>query len=132
MGEGPELPGEAGRYGDLAHRCEDRAASAPAVYSTPAEADAPLPPWPAAPSPGGLHFADADASGEATSEPEVEIGGEDAANEIDLSEEWDGALSGAAASVEPAIEEVPNEAEIEPAVEEISAESTDAVTETIE
>src|ERR1700746_2489853 len=52
------LSEESGRYGDLAQRCEERASSAPAVYSMPVEADAPLPPWPAAPSPDGLHFAE--------------------------------------------------------------------------
>jgi pilus assembly protein FimV len=125
------LAEEACRYGDLAQRCEERAASAPAVYATPVEADAPLPPWPAAPSPDGLHFASA-AGSQAQSEPEVEIVDEQAAKEIDLSEEWDGALSEPAASTEPAIEDFTNEAEVEPAVDEISAESTDAVTETIE
>ena len=126
------LADEAGRYGDLAQRCEERAASAPAVYATPVEADAPLPPWPAAPSPEGLHFAAHAPAGQSEPAPEVEIVEEQPAGEIDLSEEWEGTVSDAVASVEPSIEEVTNEAEVEPAVEEISAESTDAVTETIE
>jgi tetratricopeptide (TPR) repeat protein len=126
------LTEEAARYGDLAQRGEERAASSPAVYSTPVEADAPLPPWPAAPSPEGLHFAEHTSASPSGSAPEVEIVEEQPAAEIDLSEEWEGAVSDAVASVEPAIEEVTNEAEVEPAVEEISAESTDAVTETIE
>ena len=126
------LAEEAGRYGDLAQRCEERAASAPAVYATPVEADAPLPPWPAAPSPEGLHFAAHAPAGQSEPAPEVEIVEEQPAGEIDLSEEWEGTVSDAVASVEPSIEEVTNEAEVEPAVEEISAESTDAVTETIE
>jgi tetratricopeptide (TPR) repeat protein len=126
------LAEEATRYGDLAQRCEERAASAPAVYATPVEADAPLPPWPAAPSPEGLHFAAHAPDSQSESAPEVEIVEEQPAGEIDLSEEWEGAVSDAVASVEPGIEEVTNEAEVEPAVEEISAESTDAVTETIE
>src|SRR5215469_9996649 len=95
------LSEEAGRYGDLAHRCEERAASSPAVYSVPAEADTPLPPWPAAPSPDGLHFAQTGSEVQSESEPEVEIVDEHAAKEIDLSEEWDGAGSEATASPEP-------------------------------
>jgi tetratricopeptide (TPR) repeat protein len=126
------LSEEAGRYGDLAHRCEERAASSPAVYATPVETDAPLPPWPAAPSPDGLHFAETGNAVQSEPEPEVEIVDEQGAKEIDLSEEWDGAVSEVTASAEPTIEEITNEAEVEPAIEEISAESTDAVTEIIE
>jgi hypothetical protein len=127
------LSEEAGRYGDLAQRCEERAASSPARFSTPIEADAPLPPWPAAPSPEGLHLAESDSPAfevPASSDPDVEVA-DDAASEIDLSAEWDGALAEPTSS-EPTIEDVTNEAEVEPAVEEISVESSDAVTETIE
>src|SRR5579864_1149071 len=126
------LAEEASRYGDLAQRCEERTASAPARFSAPVEAEGALPPWPAAPSPEGLHFAAHAPAGQSELAPEVEIVEEQPAGEIDLSEEWEGTVSDAVASVEPSIEEVTNEAEVEPAVEEISAESTDAVTETIE
>ena len=128
------------------------AASAPALFSTPAEADAPLPPWPAAPIPdrsavGEESHAEfdvemANGSGMAEAEsPEIEIIEEQPGSEIDLSEEWDGALSAdsAVTSTDDATsaEETLNEAEIEPAieepaVEELAVDMTDPVAETVE
>jgi pilus assembly protein FimV len=127
------LSDEAGRYGELALRCEERAASAPALFSTPAEvADAPLPPWPAAPVPDG-HVAELgtpEFDVHAHAAPEVEVVEDAPEAEIDLSEEWDGALT-PEATVEPAPADEPAP-ETEPAVQEISTESSDAVAETIE
>ena len=134
------LSEEASRYGDLAQRCEERAASAPARFSTPADSEGALPPWPAEPLPEGLHASGSSHTAvEAAMEPapEIEIASDEGASEIDLSAEWDGALpetvaQDSVAEPEPSIEEVSNEAEIEPAVEEISVESSDAVAETVE
>jgi len=131
------LAEEASRYGDLAQRCEERAASAPAQFSAPVDAEEQLPPWPAAPNPEGLHAAENAVETSVPSTPEVEIVGDEAATEIDLSAEWDGATVEAVSpepvhQSEPEIEEVTHEADIEPAVEETSVESSDAVNETIE
>jgi len=130
------LTEEASRYGDLAQRCEERAASAPARFSSPADSEAPLPPWPAAPNPEGLHAVETAAEMPVQADSEFEVANDEGASEIDLSAEWDGATV-EAVSPEPIHEseptvEVTNEADIEPAVEEISAETSDAVNETIE
>ena len=145
------LTEEAARYGDLAQRSQDRAASAPALFSSPVEADAPLPPWPAAPVPDTSAIAEdgsADFDVQVADEPEVARAEapeieiiEEPTSEIDLSEEWDGALStdSAVTSTDDAIsaEETLNEAEIEPAVEEpavqeLAVDKTDPVAETVE
>src|SRR5215472_9944536 len=130
------LTEEASRYGDLAQRCEERTASAPARFSSPADSEALLPPWPAAPNPEGLHAVETAAEMPVQADSEFEVANDEGASEIDLSAEWDGATV-EAVSPEPIHEseptvEVTNEAHIEPAVEEISAETSDAVNETIE
>jgi tetratricopeptide (TPR) repeat protein len=72
-----------------------------------------------------------------TADPEVEVVSDEGAGEIDLSAEWDETTVEAVTpepvhESEPAIEQLTNEADVEPAVEEISAETSDAVNETIE
>jgi len=129
------LAEEADRYGDLAQRCQERAASTPARFSSAPDSEAPLPPWPAAPNPEGLHAVDTVA--EIPVQADSEGVSDQGAGEIDLSAEWDGATVEAVTpepvhESEPAIEHVTNGADIEPAVEEISAETSDAVNETIE
>ncbi len=136
------LSEEAARYGDLAQRSQERAASSPARFSTPAVADAPLPAWPGAPDGEGpalaqdpefeMHVHPELAVHESGEVPEAEIEAGQPAGEIDLSEEWDGALSGQVSAQAIPVEETLNEAELEPAVEEVSADNRDAVTETIE
>jgi tetratricopeptide (TPR) repeat protein len=136
--EQASLSEEAARYGELAQRSQERAASEPARFSMPAATEAPLPPWPAAPlheassadhdpAEFGMQVPSDSAVEEPEEAPEVETVAEPSAREIDLSEEWDGALTEDASA-----EETSEEAAAEPAVEGISAETSDAVAETIE
>jgi tetratricopeptide (TPR) repeat protein len=130
------LSDDASRYEDLARRCEEHGSGtpgrAPAAFDE--ETEIPLAPWPL--------------SSEAT--PEFHAGSEDAAevhvaeeasefsvapaetsSEIDLSDEWDGALT--SETDEAATPDQNSEAPAaEPAIEEISVETSDAVAETIE
>jgi tetratricopeptide (TPR) repeat protein len=122
--EQADLPEEAARYGELAQRSQERAASEPARFSTPVVEETPLPPWPGARRPDPEHpefslHAEAGVS-ESEAAPEVEIVEEQP--EIDLSEEWEGAVEGSTDGQSAPV----------PAVGEISAESSSVVAETIE
>ncbi len=125
------LSEEGSRYEDLAQRCEEHASAVPNRASAPLtdEAEIPLAPWPM--------------SSEATSESEetttqvhkahepeeMPVIVNETSSEIDLSDEWDGALT--AESAQATVAE-PEAAPVEPAIEEISVEASDAVAETIE
>ena len=127
------LAEEASRYEDLARRCGEHAVTQPSRPPAPGGNDAaeiPLAPWPLSASDAAPPYESA--------EPEVSVVDETEpaqfavtgslssnAGEIDLSDEWEGALS-------EGVSDVPDTAAVEPAVEEISAESSDAVAETIE
>jgi pilus assembly protein FimV len=136
------LTEEAARYGDLANRCEERAAASPRPPDAMAATEAteiPMAPWPLAPEEAAHEFAvdhasslSSSHSGLLTDEPaEFEtVPDTSASGEIDLSDEWQGALT--ADTVEVAAEQVVEEVPAEPSVEEISVESSDAVAETIE
>src|SRR6201997_5624392 len=136
------LTEEAARYEDLANRCEERAAASPPPPAAMPATDAteiPMAPWPLAPEEAAHEFAvdhasslSSSHSGLLTDEPaEFETVPDTSANgEIDLSDEWQGALT--ADTVEVASEQVVEEVPAEPSVDEISVESSDAVAETIE
>jgi pilus assembly protein FimV len=112
---------EATRYGELAQRCEERASAQPsrAVASYAAE-EISAAPWPVAPVPD-------EPTAEVAEFHEATVGTGEATSEIDLSEEWDGALP-----VDTTPAEQSHDLALEPAVEEISAQTSDAVAETIE
>jgi pilus assembly protein FimV len=130
------LSEEASRYEDLAWRCEEHASTTPGRTSAALEdeAEIPLAAWP-------LASESASEAQVSTAEEAVEVHTEDepsefsvapgeSAKEIDLSDEWDGAP---AVDDEASVSDQEAEASnVEPAVEEISAESSDAVAETIE
>jgi len=127
------LTEEAARYGDLAQRCEEREVASPSPRSAlPAVGDFPIE-WPAESAPethpvaqDAVHEFDVQAHAETASSHEEAAA---ATSEIDLSSEWDGALTVEADSTPS---HSGDETTGESAVEEISAESTDAVAETIE
>jgi pilus assembly protein FimV len=127
------LAEEASRYEDLARRCGEHAVTQPSRPPAPGGNDAaeiPLAPWPLSASDSSTPYqtAEAEVSVVDESEPaQFAVAGSESsdAGEIDLSEEWEGALS-------EGVSDVPDTAAVEPAVEEISAESSDAVAETIE
>jgi tetratricopeptide (TPR) repeat protein len=127
------LSEEAARYGDLAQRCEEREAVSPSPRSAlPAVGDFPVE-WPTdsvpeahAVAPDEAHEFDVQAHAETSfshAEPAPTT------SEIDLSAEWDDALT-VEADATPS--HSVDASTVEPAVEEISAEKTDAVAETIE
>jgi pilus assembly protein FimV len=130
------LSEEGSRYEELAKRCQERASSTPAPLSAePVIADSPVAGWPAVEIPGAHaepqdHRQEFDVQADADSveivEPEAEAG------EIDLSEEWDGALSSDATADSPETVTDSDEAAMEPGVEEVSADTSDAIAETIE
>jgi pilus assembly protein FimV len=121
------LSEEATRYEDLARRCEEHAAVTPARRPALAATDAteiPMAPWPLAPaSESAPEFA-------VTEEEQFAAHESAATSEIDLSDEWEGALS--TETPEVASDQSTEEVAVEPSVEEISVESSDAVAETIE
>ncbi len=132
------LSEEGSRYDDLARRCEERATSSPTPAPAPADTDAteiPMAPWP-------LEAADATQEFAITEEPAVVEGDQPAefetlthapsSSEIDLSDEWEGALTSEAPELPVAASTSVQGTPVEPAVEEISIESSDAVAETIE
>jgi tetratricopeptide (TPR) repeat protein len=131
------LAEEASRYEDLVRRCEEHASAVPgrARATFEDEAEIPLAPWPLS-SKATPQF-DVSEPAETTTPPSDEepaklfVTASEATSEIDLSDEWDGAR--ASDSVEAAAADQDSETpSVEPAIEEISAESTDAVAETIE
>jgi pilus assembly protein FimV len=126
------LPEEASRYEDLASRCEEHASTTPgrAAATFEDEAEIPLAPWPlSSESTPGFHAESQDAT---TEEPaEFSVPAEQTASEIDLSDEWDGALASDNVEASPADQE-PEAPAVEPAIEEISVETSDAVAETVE
>jgi pilus assembly protein FimV len=131
------LAEEGTRYEELAQRCQERAATTPgggaATFSD--QAEIPLAPWPLSTEEAPeVHAADSEDSVhvEVASEPEeLPVVAETRASEIDLSEEWDGAMTTEPA--EAAVTEEPETVSAEqPAVEEISAEASGAVAETLE
>ncbi|HST12985.1 MAG TPA: tetratricopeptide repeat protein [Terriglobales bacterium] len=131
------LAEEGSRYEDLARRCEEHAATTPGRTS-PAfedEAEIPLAPWPLSSERApAAHASTAEESAEVHIEEEpaeFSVAPGESAKEIDLSDEWDGAP--ASTDDEATISDQDSEAShVEPAVEEISAETSDAVAETIE
>jgi tetratricopeptide (TPR) repeat protein len=130
------LSEEASRYGDLAKRCQERASSTPAPVSVePILADAPVAAWPAvelseAHTEPQDHHQEFDVQADADTVEIVESEAE--GGEIDLSEEWDGALAGEATADTAEVEAGLGEAAMEPAVEDVTADTSDAVAETIE
>ena len=136
------LTEEAGRYEDLASRCEERAATSPRPPDAMAGTEAteiPMAPWPLAAEDAAHEFVVDHVS--PSSSPHSNLHAEEPAEfetvpdtsanaEIDLSDEWQGALTADTVEVPP--EEVVEEAPVERSVEEISVESSDAVAETIE
>ena len=133
------LSEEGSRYEDLARRCEERAASSPMRAPAASDTDAteiPMAPWPLEAaemkSEFAVHEEAAVVEDNQTAEEFTVAPNAFTTSEIDLSDEWEGALSTDAPEVpldgEPSAEEAP----VESAVQEISVESSDAVAETIE
>jgi pilus assembly protein FimV len=127
------LQEEALRYEELAQRCEEHAVASPMRVSALAatdESEIPVAPWPLeqSDSAGVRHTAFAKAQEEYEEPTEVEAATAASSAEIDLSDEWEGALSTAETTTRPATQEVAEE----PAVEEVSSETSDASAETIE
>ena len=130
------LSEEAARYGDLAKRCHERDSSTPTpVSAEPMVPDSPMAAWPVveisdAHAEPQDHHQEFDVQADADTVEIVEP--EDEAGEIDLSEEWDGArTSEATADAAEAVTDS-DEAAMEPALEEVSADTSDAIAETIE
>jgi tetratricopeptide (TPR) repeat protein len=127
------LSEEGARYGDLAQRCEEREAISPSPRSAlPAVGDFPVE-WPTDPVPEA-HAVAPDEAHEFDLQAHAETAASlaetaPATSEIDLSAEWDDALT-VEADATPS--HSGDESTVEPGVEEISAEKTDAVAETIE
>jgi pilus assembly protein FimV len=126
------LSEEGSRYEDLARRNEERAASLPSSAPLPSDTEAteiPMAPWP-------LEDAarTSDEHDEAAEPAEFETAAPAAAGEIDLSDEWEGALTSDAPEAPelPVAAHASDEVPVEPMVDEISAEASDAVAETIE
>jgi tetratricopeptide (TPR) repeat protein len=131
---------DAGRYGDLAQRYEERAATGPIPRAASLQPTRSAAPWPvstpafeASSTPPATFAVEADEYGaapeisvppEASLESAVEP--ESAAEEIDLSEEWDGDLSAHAKA-----EHAENAIAREDSVSEIPVESGDPVAETV-
>jgi tetratricopeptide (TPR) repeat protein len=132
------LSEEGSRYEDLARRCEERASSSPSPTPAPADTDAteiPMAPWPLEAADTNQEFAIAEdpAVVEADQPAEFEtVASPSSTSEIDLSEEWEDALTSEASELPVIAGESVEEAPVEPAVEAISTESSDAVAETIE
>jgi pilus assembly protein FimV len=129
-----DLQEEAARYDDLAKRCQERASASPAAthVETVVEEETAAAPWPVthgAEFPREPEVQSREFAAQADADT-VEIVEADAdAAEIDLSAEWDGAITTDAVAEETAVvKSVPDE----PAVTEVSAETSDAVAETIE
>jgi tetratricopeptide (TPR) repeat protein len=132
------LSEEGSRYEDLAQRCEEHASAVPGRPSAPLtdEAEIPLAPWPmSSETTPQLQVAESEettAPAHHAHEPEeTPVVASESSSEIDLSDEWDGALTAESAEAtvaDPQPEVVP----AEPAIEEISVEASDAVAETIE
>jgi tetratricopeptide (TPR) repeat protein len=130
------LSEEGSRYEDLAQRCEEHASAVPGRASAPLtdEAEIPVAPWPMSsgttPEFSVAESEETSALSQHAHEPEeMPVIVNETSSEIDLSDEWDGAL--AAQSAEAADPEAVA-APVEPAIEEISVEASDAVAETIE
>jgi tetratricopeptide (TPR) repeat protein len=126
------LSEEASRYGDLAKRCQERAASSPAPVSAEALMEGSPAVWPV------VEAAELDVE-TATHTHEFEVQSDDAveivdeeAGEIDLSAEWDGALAADAVAESPIAKPGFDEVALEPAVAAVSSETSDAVADTIE
>jgi len=138
------LTEDSGRYGELAQRCEERAAAGPVVHATARTASAA--PWPVSSPTIEAHPAEEVGAFPVEPEafavepaPEVEVVSEIAAapgetsdEEIDLSAEWDGEMS-----VEPGDAPASSDfgevtEDVDAAPEEIPVASSDAVTEAIE
>jgi pilus assembly protein FimV len=130
------LAEDASRYEDMARRCEEHAAAAPhrapALAATEAT-EIPIAPWPLT-NESAPQFAEpeqGDATVQEAAEPAefpTSVSPSADTSEIDLSDEWDGALSMETTDAHS----TPDQTVEEPAVEEISAESTEAIAETIE
>ena len=132
------LAEEAARYGELADRCEERSAASPTRAALPVTEED-VAPWPVVPAPAVGKFDHAPRpsvhpqfnAGAAAGPAKFPCAPAESTSEIDLSEEWDGTLSGEA-TVEAISERATNGATLEPAVEEIPTETSEAVAETIE
>ncbi len=130
------LSEEASRYEDLARRCEEHASTTPgrAAATFEDEAEIPLAPWPlSSDSTPQFHTESEDATEvHAAHEPaEFSVTAAQTESEIDLSDEWDGALASDNVEAPPADRE-PEAPAVEPSIEEISVETSDAVAETVE
>jgi tetratricopeptide (TPR) repeat protein len=131
------LSEEASRYEDLARRCEEHGSGTPG--RTPAafdeETEIPLAPWPlSSESTPEIYVSETEEAAElhTTEEPaEFSVAPPETASEIDLSDEWDGALT-SETSEATIPEQEPEAPAAEPAFEEISVETSDAVAETVE
>jgi tetratricopeptide (TPR) repeat protein len=131
------LTEEGSRYDELARRCEERAATSPMRAPVPADTDAaeiPMAPWPLKTAEGRSELAahEETAISENNEVAEFAVAPTSSSNEIDLSDEWEGALSTEEPELPVSAEQTVEELPVEPAVEEISVESSDAVAETIE
>ncbi len=130
------LSEEGARYEELAQRCEEHASAVPGRASAPLtdEAEIPLAPWPmSAGTTPEVHVAEPEEATttlhQAPDTEELPVIVDETSSEIDLSDEWDGALAAESADATAA---EPEAAPVEPAIEEISVEASDAVAETIE
>jgi tetratricopeptide (TPR) repeat protein len=130
------LSEEGSRYEELAQRCEEHASAVPGRASAPLtdEAEIPLAPWPmSAGTTPEVHVAEPEEATttlhQAPDTEELPVIVDETSSEIDLSDEWDGALAAESADATAA---EPEAAPVEPAIEEISVEASDAVAETIE
>ncbi len=134
------LSEEASRYADLARRCAERGATAPMRAPALSATDAtelPMAPWPLAPADSMPEFAVQEESEPAVVDADqlADLPGAESAtstSEIDLSDEWEGALGAETADAPANSDQSVEESPVEPSVEEISAESSDAIAETIE
>jgi tetratricopeptide (TPR) repeat protein len=130
------LSEEASRYEDLARRCEEHGSGtpgrAPATFDE--ETEIPLAPWPLSSEATPEFHSESEDSAEVhvVEEPaEFSVAAADTASEIDLSDEWDGALTSETAEA-TIPDQDSEEPAAEPAIEEIPVEASDAVAETIE
>jgi tetratricopeptide (TPR) repeat protein len=122
------LAEEAARYADLAQRCEERSAASPTHRAAMPGAEEDVPPWPVAPA---RHAPTNSAQEPGVPSQRGRARAAQPAREIDLSEEWDDALSGEA-TLDAVAETGTDDVTVAPALEEVSAEASDAVSETID
>jgi tetratricopeptide (TPR) repeat protein len=133
------LSEEGSRYEDLAQRCEEHPSAVSGRASAPLtdEAEIPIAPWPMS-SGTTQEFSVAESeetsarSHHAHEHEEMPVIVNETASEIDLSDEWDGALAAESTEAPATPNTEPEAVPVEQAIEEISVEASDAVAETIE